>query len=379
MATPVAAAFRDYARDIHQRIELVASAMPPDKYSSRPTPPQRSFFEVLRGVTVRSRDLCARIGGVTQPGFAPVPTVVDKASLVTSFQETTRFCETALQGLTDATLSEVVSVDLGIERVGNLTPKTRAAAITGTIAYWSATYDELASDLRLNGQFPPKPCDGVNNETSCGSGTNLCQNFPTPGLRGLKFELSGAPYSIRGDDRGPYVAAVDNVANVFAGYAAVLVLGPSKQGQVSHRSVSIDLDHPVAGDIGRALGIITDDHDMEVAAQWYSDADQRGHGVTDIPIGTTVKAAQADTEFHINGVVHDLQMGPQPIGHCFSDPTAVFGRGTSQATITRTDDSTWVVDLPEGSIGRLFDVHLSYPNAVNKGLYHVSLHYVLRR
>jgi hypothetical protein len=37
------------------------------------------------------------------------------------------------------------------------------------------------------------------------------------------------------------------------------------------------------------------------------------------------------------------------------------------------------MDLPPGSVGRLFDIHLLEPNAVNKGLYHVSLHYVIER
>ena len=93
---------------------------------------------------------------------------------------------------------------------------------------------------------------------------------------------------------------------------------------------------------------------------------------------TPSAARQIDVEFHIKGVVHALQVGPQPIGHCYTDGTAVHGNGTSQGTITRPDSTTWIVDLPPGSIGRLYDVKDRYPHAVNKRLYYVSLRFILR-
>ena len=101
--------------------------------------------------------------------------------------------------------------------------------------------------------------------------------------------------------------------------------------------------------------------------------------IRDIPIGTTVFAAQTDVEFAINGVQHSLQMGPQPEGHCYADPTAIHGAGTTRSTIMRADSTTWIVDLPPGSIARLFDVHLGYSNAINKGLYYLSLRFVMQK
>ncbi len=97
----------------------------------------------------------------------------------------------------------------------------------------------------------------------------------------------------------------------------------------------------------------------------------------EIPIGTTVKTPQLDVGFRINGRAHVLQMGPQPFGHCYSDGTAIHGNGTTQGTIWREAEDKWIVDLPAGSIGRLFDNHLGDPNAVNLGLYFVSLHFVV--
>jgi hypothetical protein len=90
-----------------------------------------------------------------------------------------------------------------------------------------------------------------------------------------------------------------------------------------------------------------------------------------------VSAAQIAVEFRINGAVHVLQAGPQAVGHCFSDGTAIHGRGASVGTITRPDSNTWVIELPPGSVARLFDVRNQYPYAIDKGLYSTSLRLTL--
>jgi hypothetical protein len=135
----------------------------------------------------------------------------------------------------------------------------------------------------------------------------------------------------------------------------------------------------VPRDIGVPLGVIASNHNLELASQWYTDSSHVAHSIRDIPIGTTVISEQTDIGIHINGVYHILQMGPQRYGHCFSDGSTTYGDGTTRATIRRTTATEWIVDLPLGSIGRLFDIHLSAPNAVNKGLYYVSLRYVIKQ
>jgi hypothetical protein len=100
----------------------------------------------------------------------------------------------------------------------------------------------------------------------------------------------------------------------------------------------------------------------------------------EIPIHTTVFAEQLDISVHINGLQYFLQMGPQPVGHCYFEKNAIFGTGTTRATITRESDTRWVVDLPEGSIGRLFENSRGDDShALNKGLYYVSLRYVIQQ
>jgi len=103
------------------------------------------------------------------------------------------------------------------------------------------------------------------------------------------------------------------------------------------------------------------------------------HSTLEIAVGAKVDAAQTDVAFYVNGVHHVLQMGPQPFNHCFSDPPAIHGEGTSKGTILRADSTRWIVDLPPGSLGRLFDLSRGASRAVDKGLYNVSMHFVIEK
>jgi hypothetical protein len=68
--------------------------------------------------------------------------------------------------------------------------------------------------------------------------------------------------------------------------------------------------------------------------------------------------------------------GPQPNGHCHnSGTTLVNGTGTSAGTIYRASATKWAIDLPAGSVGRLFDLYNTTEYASDKGLYYTQLHY----
>jgi hypothetical protein len=134
------------------------------------------------------------------------------------------------------------------------------------------------------------------------------------------------------------------------------------------------LNDPVPGAGGVPLGTITDGSDINIETQWYRVGDTR-QNLHDIPVGQTVTANQMNVTFHINGRFHILQMGPQAYGHCHSLPTAVFGTGTSSGTIYRASETKWAIDLPAGSVGRLFDLYNTDQYAVDKGLYYAQLHY----
>jgi len=124
-------------------------------------------------------------------------------------------------------------------------------------------------------------------------------------------------------------------------------------------------------------GVALERQFFETEAQWMTGPDQAMRSLLDIPVGMTIAADQVEVNFMLDGAVHVLQVGPQSAGHCYSDPTTIHGAGTSRGTIRREAENRWVVDVPAGSIARLFDRHLGDPNAISRGRYYVSLHYTV--
>jgi hypothetical protein len=176
------------------------------------------------------------------------------------------------------------------------------------------------------------------------------------------------------DGRGPYIQGTDGVRYSVVLYLATLSLDKSSKSVKNPRKFSVNLNNPVPGGGGVPLGTITDGSDINIETQWYRVGDTR-QNLHNIAVGQTVTANQIDVTFHLNGRFHILQMGPQPYGHCHSAPTAVFGTGTTSGTIYRASATKWVIDLPQGSVGRLFDLYNTDQYAVDKGLYYFQLHY----
>jgi hypothetical protein len=154
------------------------------------------------------------------------------------------------------------------------------------------------------------------------------------------------------------------------------------------RSFSVNLNKPVPGGGGVPLGIVSSGNPSGFVTQrrMVGNAVQN---FMNIPVGQTEKAAMMHIAFYINGRFHVFQMGPQPSGHCMGVRNLVHGAGTSTGTIFRASETKWVMDLPAGSIGRLFDIQGEQsivrggrPNnehAVDKGLYYVHLRYEIGR
>jgi len=179
---------------------------------------------------------------------------------------------------------------------------------------------------------------------------------------------------VSSDGRSPYIQGTDGVTYSVVVTVATVSFGKSSKSVKHPRTYSVNLNNPVPGGGGVPLGTITDGSDINIETQWYRVGDAR-QNLHDIPVGQTVTAAQIDVTFHINGRFHILQMGPQPYGHCHSAATAVFGSGTSSGTIYRASATKWVIDVPDGSVGRLFDLYNTDQFAVDKGLYYTRLHY----
>ena len=185
--------------------------------------------------------------------------------------------------------------------------------------------------------------------------------------------ISDLSDGVSSDGRGPYIQGTDRVVASAVSNAAGLAIRPNNESR-SPRQLTVNLNNPVPGSGGVPLGIIDSGNGGGLHTQWH----QVGNAVQNlhnIPVGQTVTAAQMNVIFFINGHIHILQMGPQPNGHCHSPTTLVNGTGTSSGTIYRASKTKWVMDLPAGSVGRLFDLNDGTEHAVDKGLYYEHLHY----
>jgi hypothetical protein len=352
---------------VHTSILLAAEQMPREKYSFAATPRQLTFGSLVAAAGNSSAYFCSRISGV-RDSTVDINGRESKPEVIAKLRSKFAFCARTGGMLDTANLSKTIQENGA---------RSRSASMMRATASWSAMLIEVELYVRLNGLIPRRPCFAANGEGSCDNSINRCR-ATSPGLNGLRLTLADGPYSVRSDGRGAYVHGQSNVVQVVAGRAGVMVLGPAKDGEVA-RSISVDLRRPVPGGGGKPLGIISDDRNIEVAAQWMRDSNYVTSSIRDIPVGKSVEARQIDVGLHIDGTYHVLQVGPQSYGHCWSDGTAIHGTGTTVGTIRRVSDEKWTVDLTVGSIGRLFDVHLSSPHAIDKGLYYVSLHFDIER
>jgi hypothetical protein len=383
-------ALRTHTHEIGEKAVLAAAAMPAERFQVRTTNGAATFGELLLDLASRSDRYCASISGARAPSYGRLSPGAAKDSLVARVRKAFQFCETTLAEVDESGFSTVATAT-DWEYTINL-QRSRAYVAVQAVAFWAGRYDELASALRSAGQVPPRVCIGGGD---CDSGQNLCKST-TAGRPGGTLTLSAAPFSVAGDGRGVYVQG-DGTDVEAANSLALIFTSVHNPEPASLRTITIDLSKPVPAGGGVPLGVlngralVSDTHAAGAAvdttrvrtayssimAQWYTDPDYTLHSVLDIPIGTTVGAEQLSVNFAIGGVAHVLQVGPQPMWHCYSDTPAVNGMGTTRATIFRQSATRWVVDLHTGSIGRLFDVHLLPANAVDKGLYYVSLHFTV--
>lgn len=146
-ATPVADAFRNYAKQSAKNLIAAAEEFPAAKYSYKPTPAQMSVGDIVVHLIQGNDYLCGSIGGKKAPTRTKVAATDSKDALMARLRETFAFCDEALASVNDSNLGESLSF------FGR--SMTRAAVMTLTTADWADHYAQYANYLRLNGMLPP--------------------------------------------------------------------------------------------------------------------------------------------------------------------------------------------------------------------------------
>lgn len=145
-ANPLAQALATEMQGNERNMVGAAEAMPPDKYSFKPTPPQVSFGDLVYHAAVANYTLCGIIAGEK----APEPGVKadgQKAALVDQMKQSFAYCDKSFAKIDNATLGE--EIPLFNRKV------TRAWVLFHLALDWGDHYSQAAMMLRLNGITPP--------------------------------------------------------------------------------------------------------------------------------------------------------------------------------------------------------------------------------
>lgn len=175
--------------------------------------------------------------------------------------------------------------------------------------------------------------------------------------------------SLTDDGKGTYSDAVDHV-DTFIKHRLMLRMSDQLWSpKTTARSLVVDLSHPVPGSGSASLGVLPTG--TLFGSYWYQDANGMVRTVHAIPRDTTVLSDRTDVMLTVQGKNHQLTMGRWSGPYCDAEP-GVGGAGTSQARITRSGQEDYTVEVPGGSIARLWDISGRKP--VDKGLYYFGLH-----
>jgi DinB family protein len=157
-ANPIVTAFRGRIMGMHRNIAQAFDSIPEGKFSYKPTPAQLSIGFIAQHVANDNYFFCNSFGdmkAVVPAKDTETPDSVraawPKDSLVTKLKASFTFCQNAFAQLTDASLTDQISVTFG----GNTRTLTRASMVLGHALDLADHYSQLANYMRLNGIVPP--------------------------------------------------------------------------------------------------------------------------------------------------------------------------------------------------------------------------------
>jgi DinB superfamily len=147
-SNPVSDAMRANERRMATNLVAAIELFPADKFVYKPTAGQMTVGEIAVHLIEGNDMLCSTVGGTTAPQRAALTATAPKDQLVARLRETFQYCETALAGLTDAKMGDMVPSFGGRQA-------TRGSMVLVTVGDWADHYSQLANYLRLNNMLPP--------------------------------------------------------------------------------------------------------------------------------------------------------------------------------------------------------------------------------
>jgi hypothetical protein len=144
---PVTTVLRTLQTRQQKNILGAIDAMPPDKFSYKPTPDQITFGHLVVHITESNNAMCSKIADVPAPKVDELKETDPKDKLQAAARASFDFCSTSLANVDDSKLGD--PMDFG--RIQG----PRAMAVFFLSGGWADHYGAAAMYLRLNGILPP--------------------------------------------------------------------------------------------------------------------------------------------------------------------------------------------------------------------------------
>jgi uncharacterized damage-inducible protein DinB len=135
---------------IRRNLADAAEEMPAAEYGFKPSPPVRSFGELIGHVVTTNFYFCALAKGEKPPATTNFEKVTGKAALVNALNESLAYCDGAYSTTTDANFNQLVK--LGGPDEGQT---ARGALLSFNTAHNNEHYGNIVVYMRLKGHVPP--------------------------------------------------------------------------------------------------------------------------------------------------------------------------------------------------------------------------------
>ena len=147
VANPVSGFVKAGVARYQKNMVAAAEAMPPEKYSFKPSPEMNSFGHLVMHIAQSNNTFCSKISGQAAPDVK-ISEADPKDKLVGAIKDSFAFCAAALEKVDDSKLGEQFIL------FGNR-PISRGGALVALGGSWTDHYATEAIYLRLNGILPP--------------------------------------------------------------------------------------------------------------------------------------------------------------------------------------------------------------------------------
>lgn len=158
-ANPLATVFKGRISGLERNIAQAFDSIPEAKFSYKPTPAQLSIGYIAQHLASDNYYFCNNFGDQKATLTAEDTETADsvkakwpKDKLVTKLKASFAFCQTALNQVDDAKLSDMLTVP-GPNGTTRQVP--RAASLLGHALDMADHYSQLANYMRLNNILPP--------------------------------------------------------------------------------------------------------------------------------------------------------------------------------------------------------------------------------